>query len=154
MATPIYNDNATPFGSRSETIFRSSDGTPNGTFAELGVYEFESIDVKRPSTIGEKHDHIGRPKGWFSVPGFNTATGTVQIPANADATSETGAAEIGHLQNGDVFVDDFGFGPELWVIVDTSDPFLQKEYRKQQITMRLSPNPPAGPAAVLAAVTG
>lgn len=148
MADPIYNDNATPFGSRPETIFRQDE---NGVYQELGVYEFESIDLKRPSTIIEKHDHIGRPKGWASIPGFRTGTGTVQISANADSAEDTGAAEIGHLQNTDVFVDDFGFGLELWVIVDTSDPFMQKEYRKQQVTIRLSSNPPANAAAVLEA---
>jgi hypothetical protein len=151
MADQIYNDNATQFGSRSETIFRRDATT--GVYAELGVYEFESLDFKRPSTIIEKHDHIGRPKGWVSVPGFKTGTGTAQIPATADITSETGAVEGGHLQNTDVFVDDFGFGPQLWVIADTSDPFMQKEYRKQQVTIRLSENPPPGAAAVLAAAT-
>ena len=145
MSSKIYNDNGTPFGSRSETIYRPDD---TGAYQLFGLYEFEALDVKRPSTIGEKHDHIGRPKGWFSVPGFVTATGTVQIPANADPTTETGAGELGHLQNGDAFMDDFGFGNELFVVVDTSDPFQQKEYRKQQVTLRLSENPPAGAASV------
>ena len=149
MSTPIYNDNATPFGGRAETFFRkNADGS---AYELLGIYECETLDIKRPSTIVEKHDHIGRPKGWFSVPGFPTATATVQIPANVDVESDTGATEIGHLQNGDAFVDDFGFDREIWIVTDTSDPFVQKDYRKQQVTLRLTQNPPPIVAALLTA---
>lgn len=117
MSTP-YVDNAVPFGSRTETI-------------NTLVYVFEHISIKRPSKIIERPDQIGQPNGWVAVPGFPTGTAVVQI-ANA-ATPR--------LNIGDRFTDDFGNGAEVWVVVDSDNPFPIHDYWKQNVTIRLSPNP-------------
>jgi hypothetical protein len=115
-----YTDNAVPFGSRTETI-------------NSLTYVFENITIKRPSKIIERPNQIGEPNGWVSVSGFPTGTATAQIATSATA----------RLVNGDKFEDDFGHGTETWVIVDTDDPFPMHDYWKQNVTIRLSPNPPA-----------
>ena len=115
-----FVDNQVPFGSRIVTI----NGHP---------YVFENISIKRPSKIIERPNQIGEPNGWVSISGFPTGTGVAQL-----ATSATD-----RLVNGDKFVDDFGHGSETWVVVDTDDPFPMHDYWKQNVTIRLSPNPPA-----------
>src|SRR5262245_36982528 len=125
MAT--YVDNAVPFGSRTEELMRA--GSP------LGTYVFENISLTRPGKVGERHDEIGQPNGWWVVAGFPHGTGVVQIPT----------ADADYPQIGDYFEDEFGTGTgtERWVIVDTTEPYAMNDYFKMNVTIRLSPNPPA-----------
>jgi hypothetical protein len=120
-----YVDSAVPFGSRTEEIVR--DGSP------LGTYICETISIQRPGKVGERFNEIGEPNGWWVVNGFPTGTAVVQIPT----------ADADYPRKGDYFEDDFGEGDERWVIVDTTQPFGMNDYYKMNVTIRLSPNPPA-----------
>jgi hypothetical protein len=125
MAT--YVDNQVPFGSRTEEIFRA--GTSIGTFI------FENLSLTRPGKVGERHNQIGEPNGWWVVDGFPHGTGVVQIPT----------IDSPYPQNGDYFEDTFRTGStaERWVIVDTTEPYAMNDYYKMNVTIRLSKNPPA-----------
>ena len=120
-----YVDNAVPFGSRTEEIVRA--GTP------LGTYILETISITRPGKVGERFNEIGEPNGWWVVNVFPHGTAVVQIPTE----------DSDYPTNGDYFEDDFGVGTERWVIVDSTQPFGMHDYYKMNITIRLSPNPPA-----------
>ncbi len=120
-----YVDNAVPFGSRTEDLLRAGSA--------LGTYILESISISRPGKVGERFNQIGEPSGWWVINTFPHGTAVVQI-----ATVDTD-----YPVNGDYFEDDFGQGTERWVIVDTTQPFAMNDYYKMNITIRLSPNPPA-----------
>lgn len=118
MSDP-YVDGAVPFGSRVETI----RDTP---------IIFENVSIKKPSKVIERHDQIGRPNGWVSVPGFITGTATVQVPTEAFVGPNIG----------DSFTDTFGDTTGLWVITEADEAYHMNEYWKRNITFRYSPNPP------------
>ena len=124
MAT--YVDKQVPFGSRTVELLRA--GTA------IGTYVFENISLTRPGKVGERHDEIGQPNGWWVVDGFPHGTGVVQIP--------TADAEWPH--KGDYFEEQFATadGVERWVIVDTTEPYSMNDYYKMNVTLRLSANPP------------
>jgi hypothetical protein len=126
-----YQDNAVPFGSRTEDIKRGLVASAT----DVGTYIFEDISLKRPGHVGERPDQIGGPNGWWVTATWPTGTGTIQVPI---ASSET-------PKIGDWFQDTFDGitdAPlETWVIVDVDQPFKINDYFKVNVTLRLAQNP-------------
>lgn len=114
-----YNDGTVQYGSR--TI----------TFNTAGVFVADNIEVTRPTNIIERTQQLGEPSGWVAVPGFVTATATLQIangatlPLLGDFFNATFVASI---------------GSEKFVLVEIGQPEAKDGEKKLSVTFRKAYN--------------
>ena len=113
----VSNDGAVQYGSRTVTI-----PTSTGT-----LFVFDSIEIKRSTTIIEQTDELGEPSGQVLIPGFVTGSGQLQMQSSVDAPVL-----------GEEFAEEFDatIGSETWIVADVSTPETSDGEKKCSIEFR------------------
>lgn len=123
LSNPAFNDNAVPYGSRTEVLKRNQLSP-----ATLGTYVCESISISRPAKEIERPDQVGGPNGFVLVNAQEDGSCVIQW-----GNSGTPAP-----QNGDWFVDTFdsNIGVEKYVLLNIGLPFEINGYYKANAKLK------------------
>jgi hypothetical protein len=99
------------------------------TISSVG-YVAENINPSFPTNIIERLDQLGEPSGQVFVPGFGTASMTLQRPTTTTALPSIGATVS--------IATNAGMGTYAWLISEVSAAYEQGSDQKFQITARKS----------------
>ena len=111
------NDGSVPYGAYVVTI------------GGIG-YVAENINPSFPSNIIERLNQLGEPSGQVFVPGFGTASMTLQRPTTSSALPLIGATVS--------IPTNAGMGTYAWIISEASAAYEQGSDQKFSITARKS----------------
>lgn len=99
------------------------------TYTTAGSVVMESFNRDRPSShVINVPTAIGAPSKWAGVSGFETASGTAQLPVTAGTVTLIGL--------GDDFTAPSTHGGGSWVVINVGAAFQMGDYWKAAVTLQ------------------
>jgi hypothetical protein len=123
-----------PVTGGQQTAFYNDGGVGHGgfvaNFQTAGAVIINPFNPKYPSKTIEQTNQIGAPLKQASVVGFDTATGTCQIPVDNTGNNPT------FIQRGDYFIAPANYGGEWWYADDIGNTFQDGQFWKAEVNFR------------------